>query len=308
MSKIKVKKLIKKILYVIVAGVAIVVIGFSALLLNYSNSAIDDKNTTVLINIPVGTRLSEVVKMLNQVGLVKHPVLFYGLVIMKGATRSIRASEYEFSTSMTPSAMIDKLTFGDVRGYRITIHEDLSIREIAAHLDEFKLINKKEFFELARDKDFLQSLNIEADSIEGYLFPDTYLFTRSMNTRQIMRTMVDRFWSKVTPEMITRAGELGFNTHQFVTLASMIGKESDDDAKKTVISAAFHNRLKKRIPLQSSPTAVYDLDNFDGRILRSHLKRKSPYNTFIIRGLPPGPIANPGLAFLKAALYPAKID
>ena len=157
-------------------------------------------------------------------------------------------------------------------------------------------------------RDFLKSLNIKAESIEGYLFPDTYYFNRSMNTRQIMKRMVDRFWEKVTPEMVKRAGELGFNINQFVTLASLIGKETNNDAKKPAISAMFHNRLKKGMRLQSSPTAVYDLDNFNGKILYSHLKRKSPYNTYVIKGLPPGPIANPGEASLQAALYPAKVN
>ena len=151
-------------------------------------------------------------------------------------------------------------------------------------------------------------MNIKADSIEGYLFPDTYYFNRSMSTRQIMKKMVNQFWEKVTPEMIKRAEELGFNTHQFVTFASIIGKESGDDAEKPIISAVFHNRLKKKMRLQSDPTAVYDLDNFDGKVLRSHLKRNSPYNTYIIKGLPPGPIANPGLTSLKAALYPAHVN
>ena len=103
-----------------------------------------------------------------------------------------------------------------------------------------------------------------------------------------MKIMVSQFWKKVTPEMIKKAEELGFNIHQFVTFASIIGKESGDDAEKPLISAVFHNRLKKKMRLQSDPTAVYDLDNFDGKVLRSHLRRNSPYNTYIIKGLPPG--------------------
>jgi len=164
---------------------------FSALLLNYSNSPIDHKTTTVLVNIPVGTSLSEVVKILNQADMVKHPVLFYSLVVMKGATRSIRAGEYEFNTSITPSELIDKLLLGDMRYYRVTIPEGLSIQEIATRLSAFNLINKEEFLELAKDKAFLESMNIKADSIEGYLFPDTYKISRTMTARQIMRMMVD---------------------------------------------------------------------------------------------------------------------
>ena len=182
----------KRILHILLACIAILIIGFSALLLNYSNSPIDHKNSTVLVNIHTGTSLSEVVKILNQADLVKHPVLFYSLVVIKGVTRSILAGEYEFNTSLTPSELIDKLSLGDMRFYYVTIPEGLSLQEIATRLSAFNLINKEEFLELAKDKAFLESMDIKADSIEGYLLPDTYLFSRSMTTRQIMRVMVDQ--------------------------------------------------------------------------------------------------------------------
>ena len=185
------KKSNKKILYILFACIAVFIIGFSILLLNYTNRPIDHKNSTVLVNIPVGTSLSEVVKILNQADLVKHPVLFHSLIVMKRATRSIRAGEYEFNTSLTPSELIDKLSLGDMRYYYVTIPEGLSIQEIATHLSAFNLINKEEFLELAKDKAFLESMNIKADSLEDYLFPDTYKVSPSMTTRQIMRMMVD---------------------------------------------------------------------------------------------------------------------
>jgi UPF0755 protein len=280
---------------------------FCVFLLNYSISSIDKKNINVLVDIPTGSSFFEVTEILNQAGLVKHRIFFYSLTIIKDARRHIRAGEYEFNTSMTPIAMINKLIRGEIKEYIILIPEDFSMKEIADRLYSEKLINKEIFFELASDKDFLKSLNIKAESIEGYLFPDTYYFNRSMNTRQIMKRMVDRFWEKVTPEMIKKAQELGFNTQQFVTFASIIGKESGDDAEKPFIAAVFLNRLKKKMRLQSDPTAVYDMDSFNGKVLRSHLKRNSPYNTYLVRGLPPGPIANPGLTSLEAALNPAPV-
>jgi len=161
---------------------------------------------------------------------------------------------------------------------------------------------------LARDKEFLESLNIKAESIEGYLFPDKYFFTRSMNTRRIMQIMVENFRKKVTPDMIQRAKNIGLSESQFITFASMIGKESGSDSEKPFIAAVFYNRIRKGMRLQSDPTAVYDLDSFEGKVLRSHLKRQSLYNTYLIKGLPPGPIANPGLDSLKAVLNPAPVD
>jgi UPF0755 protein len=291
--------------FVLFATVAVL---FFVLLMNYSTSPIDKKNVNVLVDIPTGSSILKVTEILNQAGLIKSRVFFYSLTIITNARRHIRAGEYEFNTSLTPAAMIDKLLRGEIKNYRVVIPEDLSLREIASLLEKDKLVNKEDFFELASDEDFLESLNIKAASIEGYLFPDTYFLDRSMSTRQIMKIMVNQFWKKVTPEMIERAGERRLNVHQFVTFASIIGKESGDDAEKPMISAVFYNRLRKKMRLQSDPTTVYDLDNFEGKILRSHLRRNSPYNTYIIRGLPPGPIANPGVASLKAALNPAPVN
>ncbi len=287
---------------------AVVFILFSALLINYSATSIDKSNINILVDIPTGSSFLKVTKILNEAGLVKSRFFFYTLAITKRATRVIRAGEYEFNTSLTPAAVIDKLIRGEIKNYVVTIPEDFSMKDIAQRLEFFKLVDQETFFELARDKSFLMSLGIMADSIEGYLFPETYLFNRSMSTLQIMKIMVSQFWKKVTPEMVEKAGKLGFNTHQFVTFASIVGKESGYDAEKPLISAVFHNRLKKKMRLQSDPTAVYDLENFDGRVLRSHLKRNSPYNTYVNKGLPPGPIGNPGLASLMATLNPAPVN
>lgn len=285
-----------------------VIIIYSVLLLNYSFSPVSKGNVNVMVNIPTGTSFRESAEILNKAGLIKNRFFFYSLAMIKGARRNIRAGEYEFNTSYTPWTIIDKLVRGEIKIYKVTICEDLSLREIADILDRDKLIDKEVFFELSRDKEFLESLNIKADSIEGYLFPETYYLNRSMNTRRIMKKMVDTFWQKVPPGMIQKADEIGLSENQFITLASMIGKESGDNFEKPFIAAVFYNRLKKGMRLQSDPTAVYDMDNFDGKVYRSHLRRDSPYNTYIIKGLPPGPIANPGLTSLKATLNPAPVD
>jgi UPF0755 protein len=274
-------------------------------LIHYSTTPIDKKNTTVIVDIPNGSSFLKLTEILNDAGMIKSRLLFYGLVISRQARSSIRAGEYEFNTSMTPSAVITKLLRGEIKTYRVTIPEDYSVKEIAARLMEFKLIDEETFYELAEDEEFLKSLGIEASSVEGYLFPETYYFDRSMSTRQIMRMMINQFWKKVTPAMLERAAKMGFSVQQYITLASIIGKESGNNDEKPLISAVFHNRLKRKMRLQSDPTAVYDLDNFAGAVRRSHLKRNSPYNTYVITGLPPGPIANPGLDSLMAALYPA---
>jgi len=297
-------KIIRRTVLILIAFILI----FFTLLLNYSWSPIDKKNLTIVVDIPTGSSFWESEEILNKAGLIKNRFFFLSLATIKRARRHIRAGEYEINTQITPWTMINKLVRGEIKQYKVPIPEDLSMRDIAELLDKDKLINKEIFFELARNNEFLESLNIRAESIEGYLFPDTYLFNRSMNTRLIMKKMVDTFWEKVTPAMIKRANDIGLNINQFVTFASIIGKESGDNFEKPFIASVFYNRLKKGMPLQSDPTAVYDLDKFEGKVLRIHLKRNSPYNTYLIKGLPPGPIANPGLDSFKATLNPAPVD
>jgi len=307
----KMKKSKKTELYILLACFAFVLIGALAVLIKYSVTPINpygNKDAVVLVDIPTGSSFVKTTEILNKAGLIKSRYLFYYLAFTKRAFRSIRAGEYEFSDSMTPGAVIDKLLRGEIKCYRITIPEDFTTKEIVERLAEYKLIDEDAFMELASDRDFIKTLGVKAKSIEGYLFPETYLFDRSMSTRQIMKIMVSQFWKRVTPEMVKRAQELGFDINQFVTFASIVGKESGNSPEKPMISAVFHNRIKKRMPLQSDPTAVYDLEDFSGKVRRIHLKRKSPYNTYIIRGLPPGPIANPGIDSLNATLNPAQVN
>jgi UPF0755 protein len=303
------KKAINKILlYVLLLSCTVVVI-FGAWLFIYASAPINSgKAATVLVDIPTETSFIKATEILDRAGLVDNKPLFYSLAVVKKATRVIRAGEYEFATSLSPSELIDKLIRGDVKKYAVIIYEDDSLKKVAARLKESKLIDEKIFFELAGDRAFLSSMGIGGPSIEGYLFPDTYFLNRSMTTKQIMKMMVNGFWMKISPEMIKQAAKKGLTLHQFVTFASLIGKESGYSAEKPMIAAVFYNRLKRGMPLQSDPTAVYDLRNFNGKVLRSHYRRESPYNTYLIRGLPPGPIGNPGLDSFRAVLNPAAVN
>ena len=302
------KKALKIIIYLFSVPLAAAAVAV-ALLLIYANSPIESHRiTNVTVDIPTGSSFLKATRILERAGLVTNKPLFYALATIKQASRSIRSGEYELATSITPSELIDKLVRGEIKTHRVLIHEDYNLKEVAARLASYKLINEKVFFELAYDEAFLHSMGVLADSIEGYLFPDTYSFTRSMSTRQIMRRMVDRFWEKIPPDMINQAAERGLSPHEFVTFASLVGKETGYRAEKPLIAAVFYNRMKKRMPLQSDPTTVYDLEDFDGRVLRKHYRRESPYNTYLIRGLPPGPIGNPGLDSFLAVLNPEDVD
>ena len=281
----------------------------AAVLVSYARLPMDSSGAgAVVVDIPPGSSFVRSSKILADAGLVKTRPLFFALARAKGVTKKIRAGEYELSRALSPSELIDKLVRGEVMKHKAVIKEDWTLQQIAACLKELKLVDENTFLKLAYDKKFLASEDILADSAEGYLFPDTYFFERSMTSRKIMKTMIDRFWEKIPPDMLKKAQERGLNTHQFVTFASIVGQEAGNTAEKPFIAAVFHNRLKKKMPLQSDPTTVYDLEGFDGKVLRRHYKRESPYNTYLIRGLPPGPIGNPGADSFDAVIKPADVD
>jgi UPF0755 protein len=281
---------------------------FIIVTVHYAFSPVDNKNVTVTVDIPSGTSFLQSVDILEKSGLIKHNYLFYFLVISRNAQGHIRAGEYELATSMSPMEIISKLVKGDIIAYPVTFPEDYTVREIAARLAAFKLVEENAFLSLSSDTKFLAPLGIEGASAEGYLYPDTYKFDKSMDAKDIMRIMVNQFWKMFTPKMRKRADELGMTIPQIITMASIIGKESGYKDEKPSVSAVFHNRMRKGMKLQSDPTSIYDLKYFSGTIKRKHLMRNTPYNTYVINGLPPGPIANPAIDSLNAALYPAPVD
>jgi len=276
--------------------------------LSYAESPLSEGQAAYTVDIPKGASFHRIVELLEQTGLVKHKLLFYLLAVSQNAAGHIRAGEYELMVSMSPLEMLRKMVRGQIKGYTVTFPEDITMKEAIGRLVTYKLVDEKEFMNLASDREFLASLDIEGANLEGYLYPDTYFLDRSMGAREIIKIMVGQFWKKVTPEMLARSEELGFTTREFITLASIIGKESGNKNEKHIISAVFHNRLKKGMKLQSDPTAVYDLNNFNGVIKKRHLQSNTPHNTYRINGLPPGPIANPGIDSLQAALYPAAVN
>lgn len=291
----------------IALGVALL-LALSLFLIIYAKSPIDDRAVVATVYIPKGAGFLEIVDILDQAGMVKNKAFFTLLALFKGVAGQIKAGEYDLVTSMSPGAITDKLVRGDIRIHKVTIPEDYTLKQIAGLLIGENLVSEKNFISVTTDSVFLASLNVDAASAEGYLYPDTYEFNRGMTTREIVRVMVNQFWKKVTPQMIERAKALGMTTTKFVTLASLIGKESGDEEEKSQVSAVFHNRLKNGMRLQSDPTAVYSLNEYRSVVKRKDLDNDTPYNTYKIPGLPPGPIANPGIDSLKAALYPKPVN
>lgn len=245
---------------------------------------------------------------LKEEGVIRDYRGFVVLGWWLGASRVIKAGEYEFKRERTAYEILDKLIRGDVVVYRVTIPEGSSLFDIAHLLEKEGLTSSERFLAKATDPELLKELGVEGVSAEGYLFPDTYLLTRGFGEEMIIRMMVARFRRVFTEALALRAKELKMTEGEVITLASLIEKEAAVEWERPIISAVFHNRLKRGMKLQSDPSAVYELTGFKGRISWVHLKRKSEYNTYYVAGLPPGPIANPGRSSMLAALYPAKVN
>ena len=168
---------------------------------------------------------------------------------------------------------------------------------------------KDKFIKESRNIEWIDSLNIPSDSLEGYLFPETYHFSKQTSEHKIIHTMVDAFKKRViNQELLDRVQRSGLSLHEIITLASLIEKETGLNEERKHISSVFHNRLRKNMRLQTDPTVIYAINEFNGNIRKKDLNINSPYNTYRYKGLPPGPIASPGLKSITAALNPIKTN
>jgi UPF0755 protein len=209
---------------------------------------------------------------------------------------------------MSPIKIFDALVNGRVHLHRLTIPEGYNLKQIAAVIADTGLVSEQDILGIVHNADLAQKYDINGATFEGYLFPDTYYFPKHISPEKMIATMVKRFWTVFKPEFITQARNIGFSIHEVITLASIIEKETGVAFERPIISSVFHNRLKSKMRLETDPTVIYGIENFDGNITRKHLNTPTPYNTYKISGLPPGPIANPGLKSIEAALYPADTD
>lgn len=251
-----------------------------------------------------GQSLSAIANALESEKIITNRRIFKFYARYKGLGEKLQAGEYVLSGSRSPKDILDILLRGKVKLYKITIPEGLNIIETSGIVETAGFCNKETFVSLCNDLKFIRSLGIQAGTLEGYLFPDTYFFPKHSDCQIIIKSMVRHFHQIFTTEWRERANKLGFSVFEIVTLASIIEKETGDASERPVISSVFHNRMKKNMRLESDPTVIYGIKNFDGNIKKKHLRIKTPYNTYQIKGLPLGPIANPGEKALEAALYP----
>ncbi len=262
----------------------------------------------IIVTIPQGMSTRQIYRLFVENKLVHDDLRFLLLVNLMGDTARLQAGEFLLRTNQTPVQLIRELSTARPVAHKVTIPEGLRLEQIAERFARDGWVDRDRFLEAAHDPELIHELGLEEmDSLEGYLFPDTYHLARIGGDERTLIRM-----------MVTRAGKIwdsfgdvdlhGLSKHQVYTLASIVEKESADNEEKPIIAGVFFNRLKKKMRLQSDPTVIYGIEHFDGKLKRSHLRKPTPYNTYTIPALPPGPICSPGKQSLQAVLWPATVD
>ncbi|MCB2193043.1 MAG: endolytic transglycosylase MltG [Deltaproteobacteria bacterium] len=262
---------------------------------------------TELVEIAKGASLAQAAKTLAEAGIVDNARLFQLAGRLTVDHGPIKAGEYELSPAMSAARILGFLRSGRVKLHYVLIPEGFTLEQIAARLGQGGIADAEQVRGLAQDPAFAAELGVKQPTLEGYLFPDTYRFPRHLGARAALSAMVNRYnqaWHSLAPV----AEQKGWSRHKATTLAAIIQKEAAKDEEMPLISAVYHNRLKRGMRLQADPTVIYGMGkDYCGNLTRSNLECDTPYNTYTRTGLPPGPICSPGSGALSAALHPADV-
>lgn len=273
----------------------------------YLISPADKNGADRVFSVREGSTLKEVTVDLERKGLIRSgaPLLLWARVM--GYGKRIHAGEYRFNPRMSPLKMLEALSRGAVITHPVTIPEGFTNVQVAELLAEKGLAEKQAFLSVVEDPAVAKELGVSGPDLEGYLYPDTYLFSSGLPPDALVKVMVKRF-REVTAPFQDRILETKMDMAQVVTLASIVEKETGLPEERPIIASVFLNRLEKGMRLASDPTVIYGIKDFNGNLTRKDLTKDTPYNTYVIRGLPPGPIANPGIDSIKAVLNPSRTD
>lgn len=254
--------------------------------------------------------MSTVTDTLAARDLIDWPELFQVYARLRGAARSVKPGVYEAQRGTSWAALLRKLVTGDVVTTSVTIPEGWTAAQIAGRLANVSGVPSDSLTALMLDTAAADRFGVPGPTLEGYVYPATYVFPLGTPPEAMLRTMVDRYKQVWTPELRAAADSLGLTEREVVTLASIIEKEAKQWTERDTISAVYHNRLQKGMRLQADPTVQYALGAHQERLLYSHIRdvRENPYNTYSHGGLPPGPIASPSEGAIRAALSPAPVD
>jgi len=263
------------------------------------------------VEIAPGTGASTIGARLAEAGVVRDARTFRVALWLSGRGRELKAGEYRFDREATPFEVIDRIARGDVYKRLITFREGLTIPEMAQVFEERGFGAAAEFEQAAKNASLIGDLDSEAADLEGYLFPETYALPRGTSATELVTQMVGLFKRLYTEPLRAEAAAAGLSTRQIVTLASLVEKETARGEERPLVAAVYRNRLKIGMGMQADPTVIFALQRagrYDGNLSREDLQFDSPYNTYRYPGLPPGPIASPGLASLEAAVRPAAVS
>ncbi|MDR0550112.1 MAG: endolytic transglycosylase MltG [Deltaproteobacteria bacterium] len=294
---------------VIVLGA--VIVGFLKLIV-YSQNFLPAETVSreVVVTIPPGASNVEISQILKRAGVIRSAEAFVFALKIRSYLRrpaSLKAGEQALDPAVDVWGVIATLHKGQFKLYPFTVPEGRNMVEIAKAVEEAGLGRSTDFLVLCRDPAFIASLGLRALSLEGFLFPETYSFPRGTPLKTIIGSMTGQFF-RVWNKYSATAAMKGMSLNDVVTLASIVEKETGRPEERPLIAGVFLNRLDKRMRLQTDPTVIYGLVNFNGNLTRADLETNHPYNTSVIEGLPPGPICSPGEEAIKAVLNPALGD
>ncbi len=261
----------------------------------------------LVVDVPAHESVIGIARRLSDADVIRSAPAFVALAALHGSVRRLKAGEYEIPQGASTVDVLARIAGGHVRQHTVLHPEGATVSELARVLESERLAPAADVTRVAADPTFLRSLGIEAPSAEGYLFPDTYQFVRGLTTQEMLGRMVQRLRTKLTPELRERARARGLDVHRLLTLASIIEREAVVKDEQRLISAVFWNRLRRDMPLQADPTVQYAVGKERRALTRADLGADNPFNTYRYGGLPPGPIASPGLGAIEAALDPAPV-
>jgi UPF0755 protein len=266
---------------------------------------LDEESERISLIIPKGASVSAIADSLFIKNLIKDKELFILWLTTLDKDRLIKAGYYEIPKGLTYAQLISYILKAPPKEIKVTLIEGWRLEEIAQELHSSIDIDKEKFINLAGDSLFINSLDIKAKNLEGYLLPDTYLFYWGVDEKTAIKFLVNQCLAIFNDSVRAQIAEYNMSIHQILTLASIIEGEAIFDDEREIISSVYHNRLNRRIKLQADPTIQYILEGPPRRLLYKDLEIDSPYNTYKYYGLPPGPISNPGKKSILAAIYPA---
>jgi UPF0755 protein len=266
---------------------------------------------TKVIDIPPGTNPKGVAVLLAKAGVISDADLGYGYLRREKLGPKLKAGEYEFAGPLSPTQVIEKIIKGDVKQYRFTVPEGLRVDEVLPLLANSELkLSLEKLNELAKQAGFAKKLGVPADSLEGFLHPDTYSFPKAASEEMVLKKMVSRTLEEF--KNAPRKAGMQLDLLQSITLASIVEKETGAAEERPRISCVFSNRLRLGMKLQTDPTVIYAkflrTGTYNKNITRADLTAEHAYNTYTMKGLPPGPIAGPGALAIRASLNPLICD